>query len=103
MAACVSVLISTGLDAAKAVLAETLASPTAKIDTQTGTLIAPHRLGVNHDHFFSYRIDFDIDGTANDFSRMRLVATPQAKTRHARVSGRFALNGSVMKKPHKRR
>ena len=72
-------LISTGLDAAKAVLAETLASPSAETDTQTGTLIAPHRLGVNHDHFFSYRIDFDIDGTANDFSRMRLVATPQAK------------------------
>jgi primary-amine oxidase len=72
-------LISTGIDAAKAVLSENLTSPTAKADTQTGTLIAPHRLGVNHDHFFSYRIDFDIDGTANDFTRMRLVATPQSK------------------------
>ena len=60
-------------------LAESLTSPTAKAETQTGTLIAPHRLGVNHDHFFSYRIDFDIDGTANEFTRMRLVATPQAK------------------------
>jgi primary-amine oxidase len=72
-------LISTGLDAAKAVLSENLASPTAEADTQTGTLIAPHRLGVNHDHFFSYRIDFDIDGAANDFTRMRLVAPPQPK------------------------
>ena len=72
-------LISTGIDATKAVLSETLASPTAVADTQNGTLIAPYRLGVNHDHFFSYRIDFDIDGTANDFTRMRLVATPQPK------------------------
>lgn len=70
-------LISTGVDAAKAVLSKTLDDPTARRDTQTGTLIAPHRLGVNHDHFFSYRIDFDIDGQANDFSRLRLVAIPQ--------------------------
>ena len=72
-------LISTGIDATKAVLSENLASPNAAADTQTGTLIAPHRLGVNHDHFFSYRIDFDVDGTANEFTRMRLVATPQPK------------------------
>ena len=72
-------LVSTGIDATKAVLSETLASPTAAADTQTGTLLAPYRLGVNHDHFFSYRIDFDIDGAANDFTRMRLVATPQSK------------------------
>ena len=72
-------LISTGIDATKAVLSENLSSPYAAADTQTGTLIAPHRLGVNHDHFFSYRIDFDIDGTANEFTRMRLVATPQPK------------------------
>lgn len=70
-------LISTGLDATKAVLAASLDSPTAAEDTKTGTLIAPHRLGVNHDHFFSYRIDFDIDGTENDFSRLRLVAPKQ--------------------------
>jgi primary-amine oxidase len=70
-------LISTGLDATKAVLAETLDSPTAAQDTKTGTLIAPHRLGVNHDHFFSYRIDFDIDGPENDFSRLRLIAPRQ--------------------------
>tara|TARA_B110000971_G_scaffold221083_1_gene266815 strand:- start:2544 stop:4592 length:2049 start_codon:yes stop_codon:yes gene_type:complete len=70
-------LISTGLDATKAVLAASLDSPTAAQDTKTGTLIAPHRLGVNHDHFFSYRIDFDIDGTDNNFSRLQLVAPKQ--------------------------
>ncbi len=73
-------LISTGIDAVKAVKAESLNSPSAVADTRTGTLIAPHRVGVNHDHFFSYRIDFDIDGTQNNFTRMRLVAPPQPKT-----------------------
>ena len=74
-------LISTGLDAAKAVLAESLTSPTAKAETQTGTLIAPHRLGVNHDHFFSYRIDFDVDGIGNEFTRMRLVGHAASERR----------------------
>ncbi len=73
-------LISTGIDAVKAVQAESLASPSAADDTKTGTLIAPHRLGVNHDHFFSYRIDFDVDGVENNFTRMRLVAPPQPKS-----------------------
>lgn len=70
-------LISTGIDAAKAVLSKTLEDKRAPSETQYGTLIAPHRLGVNHDHFFSYRIDVDIDGTDNAFSRLRLQAVPQ--------------------------
>ena len=73
-------LISTGIDAAKAVTSARLSDPAAAAETQTGVLIAPHRLGVNHDHFFSYRIDFDVDGRDNNFTRMRLVATPQAKS-----------------------
>ncbi|MEG9861870.1 MAG: hypothetical protein V6Z81_05135 [Parvularculales bacterium] len=70
-------LISTGIDAAKGVLSASLEDGTAAQETQTGTLIAPHRLGVNHDHFFSYRIDFDIDGVDNDFTRLRLQPVPQ--------------------------
>ena len=73
-------LISTGLDATKAVSSETLNSPNAAADTRTGTLIAPHRVGVNHDHYFSYRIDFDVDGPANNFTRLRLVADTPPKS-----------------------
>ncbi|MDB2660667.1 hypothetical protein N9Z36_03810 [Luminiphilus sp.] len=70
-------LISTGIDATKGVFAATLADPSAQAETATGTLIAPYRLGVNHDHFFSYRIDFDIDGVDNNFVRQRLQSVTQ--------------------------
>jgi primary-amine oxidase len=70
-------LISTGIDATKGVFAAKLSDPTADAETQTGTLIAPYRLGVNHDHFFSYRIDMDVDGVENNFERQRLTAVPQ--------------------------
>jgi primary-amine oxidase len=73
-------LISTGVDAVKGVVSETLASPTAKADTATGTLIAPHRVAVNHDHFFSYRIDLDVDGQENNFDRLMLRAIEQPKS-----------------------
>jgi primary-amine oxidase len=52
---------ATGIDAVKAV-APGLAG-----------VIAPQRLGVDHDHFFSVRLDLDIDGTANTLVRRRLV------------------------------
>lgn len=73
-------LISTGVDAVKAVFSETLADPRAVDETRTGTLVAPNRLAVNHDHFFSYRIDMDVDGQANNFSRLRLRAVAQPDT-----------------------
>jgi primary-amine oxidase len=72
-------LVATGIDAVKGVFARTLQDPTAAEDTSVGTLIAPHRLGVNHDHFFSYRIDMDVDGQANNFTRHKLRAVPQAE------------------------
>ena len=72
-------LISTGIDAVKGVVSETLADATAAADTETGTLIAPYRVGVNHDHYFSYRIDMDVDGTANNFDRLKIRAIAQQK------------------------
>jgi primary-amine oxidase len=54
---------ATGIDAVKAV-----AAPTGDEN-----LIAPDRVGVDHDHFLSFRLDLDIDGAANTLVRRRLV------------------------------
>ncbi len=38
-----------------------------------GQFIAPHTIGVNHDHYFSFRLDFDVDGQNNSFMIDRMV------------------------------
>lgn len=44
----------------------------------SGTLVAPHVVGVDHQHWFSLRLDFDVDGTDNAVAEnnvRRLTAT----------------------------
>ena len=38
-----------------------------------GRFIAPHLVGVNHSHFFSFRLDLDVDGTMNALAVDRLA------------------------------
>lgn len=64
---------ATGLDAVKGVEAMAVSDDTAAADTSYGPLIAPGLAGINHDHFFSVRLDIDVDGSANRFVRDKLV------------------------------
>jgi primary-amine oxidase len=68
---------ATGLDAVKGVKAQHLKDATAQSDTAWGPLIAPGRAGINHDHYFSLRLDVDVDGPKNRFVRERLVTETQ--------------------------
>ncbi len=69
-------VISTGIDAVKGVFAKNLEEAEAEGVLANGNLIAPHRVGINHDHFFNYRIDIDVDGPVNNFDRLRLSQKP---------------------------
>ncbi len=64
---------ATGLDAVKGVASTSMKDPTAKADTAYGTLIAPNLVAANHDHYFNFRIDFDIDQPVNHFSTMDII------------------------------
>lgn len=48
-----------------------------------GRYVASHLVGVNHDHFFNFRLDVDIDGAANRFVVNPLQTTELPPT-HAR-------------------
>jgi primary-amine oxidase len=49
------------------------AGDSARADAH-GRFVAPHVVAVNHDHYFSFRLDLDVDGPANSFVLDRLVA-----------------------------
>ena len=60
---------ATGIDAVKAVETANMADATAAADTRFGALVAPHTVAVYHDHYFSFRLDLDIDGRENTLVR----------------------------------
>jgi primary-amine oxidase len=59
-----------------------------------GTLVAPNTLAINHDHYFSFRLDLDVDGPNNSFVVERLV--PQKISARTRTSI-WAVQSSVAK------
>jgi primary-amine oxidase len=60
---------ATGIDALKGVAARTMSDPSAADDTRVGALVAPNLVAVNHDHYFNFRLDLDIDGPSNSVNR----------------------------------
>jgi primary-amine oxidase len=59
---------ATGIDALKGVASRRMGDATAADDTRYGTLVAPNIVAVNHDHYFNFRLDVDVDGPGNSFN-----------------------------------
>ena len=64
---------ASGIDEVKAVVPRNAEEGNAKGADEYGRFVAENTIGVNHDHFFCFRLDFDVDGATNSFVRDRLT------------------------------
>ena len=62
------------------VLAQGTAAEKQSENDTYGRLIAKNIFGVNHQHFFNYRLDMDIDGQANSVMEMNVKSLPMSAT-----------------------
>ena len=63
---------ATGSIEVKAVRSKTVAEDTDGRDRRYGHFVADNTVGVNHDHYFCFRLDLDVDGPANSFLKEQL-------------------------------
>ena len=63
---------ATGLDEVKGVIPRTADEDRDGEAGTYGRFIAENTVGVDHDHYFAFRLDFDVDGEKNSFVRDRL-------------------------------
>jgi len=64
---------ATGIVAIKGVKTTNMKDEHAARDTEYGTLVAPNAVAPFHDHFFSYRLDLDVDGLKNTFAEGNII------------------------------
>ena len=64
---------ATGVPQVKAVSRRTIADGDGR-DAAYGHQVAEHTVAINHDHFFSFRIDLDVDGQQNSLVYERLIS-----------------------------
>jgi primary-amine oxidase len=77
---------ATGIVAVKAVKGRTAAgSRGADRDDAFGRFVAEHTVAVNHDHFFCFRLDLDVDGPTNSFvvDRLKTLTLPKEQARRS--------------------
>ena len=65
---------ATGSVEVKAVRSRTAAEDKDGRDRRYGHFVAENTIGVNHDHYFCFRLDLDVDGTSNSFLKEKLEA-----------------------------
>ena len=63
---------ASGVEQVAAVQNRTVADKTKDHHMAYGRMVAEHTVAINHDHFFSFRLDFDVDGTENSLLLDRL-------------------------------
>jgi primary-amine oxidase len=63
---------ATGIDELKGVIPRTAEEDRDGQAETYGRFVAEHTVAPDHDHYFSFRLDFDLDGTSNSFVRDQL-------------------------------
>ncbi len=72
-----------GMEQVKAVASRAANDENGNVDMAYGRFVAEHTVAVNHDHFFNFRLDLDVDGTSNSFLRedLKTVAVAEESPR----------------------
>jgi primary-amine oxidase len=83
-------LALTGIMLAKGVKEKRAANHTGMAMDTTGHLVAEYIVAPHHQHFFNFRLDFDVDGVNNSVTEMNTSAMPAGKNNEY-------LNGFVMR------
>ena len=76
---------STGVVAVSAVPVQGPGSEAPNRADAFGRFVDDHLVAINHDHFFNFRLDFDIDGEANSFAlgHLRTHLLPEENARRS--------------------